>query len=441
MNIEKLISVTDLDNSGSTISLSVTIKSSDFEQEVENQIQRVAKSVKIDGFRSGKVPVSVVKKRYSESVKADVLQDMIVNSLQHIQKTRELRMIGQPDVTDLVNEPGKDVSFKVKCMLFPKVTMPEWEKFEIEKPVLTVSEKDVEEEIDRLIKSSHEFTEKTKDKAKIGDQVVIDTIGYVDNTAFEGGKLEKYRLVLGSGTFIPGFEDQLVGAKEGEEVKVSVKFPEEYHAKNLAGKDAIFECVVSEVYKPTIPELNDEFAKKFDLDSLEELKEKIKANIAGAYGEHIFAYMKRKLFDAIENSLDFPVPEALLEEEKSALKNNKPSDEDDDLKDKSEEEKELYYNKLAVRRVKLGFLLAEYAKLTNISVTQDDLQRTVLSTARQFPGQELQILDFYHKNMNALESLKGPIIEEKSMKDIIENKVKTKEKKYTKEKLEKLLEE
>lgn len=439
-----MMEVKDLKNEKLDLHLGVTLKSKLFDKEVDSEIKKTSKTINMDGFRKGKVPVSIIKKRHGDAFRMDVLKEAVSNVLKHVSEERKIKTIGEPDISDLVNEQGKDVSFTLKYVLLPEINMPEWSKISVEKPALEVSDKEVDEQIAELVKFSSSFDKKTTAKSKKGDQVTLDAVGFVDGKAFEGGKLEGHKLVLGSNTFIPGFEDQLIGSKEGDEVKVEVSFPEDYHEKSLAGKPSIFECIVQAVHKPTNPELNDEFAKRFNAENIDDLKKKISENIANSYKLPIFTHMKRDLFDKLEDMLNFDVPEVLLEKEKASLMQHTGKDADsepEEIQGKSEKEKAEYYDKLAARRVRLGLMLAEYANTNKISVEQEDLREAIFATARQFPGQESQIFDFYQKNAQAVETLKGPILEEKAMKDIFDNQIKAKEKKYSKDKLDKLLEE
>lgn len=422
--------------------LAVTILAKDIDAEIEKQLLHISKTVRVDGFRVGKVPMTTVKKKYAASVRADVVSKKVSNAVYDIQKERKIRAIGEPKIEDFKSEDGKDIEFTLKYELLPEVSMPDWKKVSLEKPVLDVAEKDVNEALEKLAEMAVEYTEESKAKAKKGDQVTMDAVGYADGVAFDGGKLDSYKLVLGSGVFIPGFEDQLVGVKTGEEVKVEVTFPEDYHAKNLAGKPSVFECKILAVHKPAKTEVNDELAKKFAAENLEDLKSKVAQDIKASFDSQIDIIIRKKLFDQLENLLDFEIPESLLKQEVAILKDQAKDDikEDEDLKNKSEKELDEYFGKLALRRVRLGLMLAEYSRIHDLKVTQEDIYAGVVKQARNFPGYEQQIFDMYRKNTNLLEGLKGPILEDKAVKDIFENHVKPTEKKYSKDKLEKLIE-
>ena len=340
------------------------------------------------------------------------------------------------------NEPNKPLEFTIKMELLPKINIPDLKKISINRPKLEVSPDDVEEQLKKLAEMMKSYTKESKAKAKYGDQITMDAVGYVKDEAFEGGKLTDFKVVIGSNALIPGFEKQLIGSKTGSEVEVNVTFPENYHAKDLAGKDTRFEVQVKAVHtaEPTV--IDDEFAKKFQSNSLEELRTHFTKKIENESEEAISTIMKMNLFDQLEKLLDFDVPESLLDQEKNILKSETDKSEQDDsvFKDKSPEQVKEYYAKLALRRVRIGLMLAEYAKDKNLQVEPDDLRRIIMQQARSFPGQENMLFDFYKNNPRAVEQLKGHALEEKAVQHIFDNAVNLKEKKYNRKELEKLLE-
>jgi len=342
----------------------------------------------------------------------------------------------------LKNEDNQDIEFVLKFELLPLVTLPDFKKISIEKPVLEVSKKDIDENLDKILSFSKSYDKETKSKAKAGDQVTIDAIGYVDEKAFEGGKLNSHKLVLGSKSFIPGFEDQLIGSKAGDDVSVKVDFPKDYHSKDLAGKASEFKVKVLAVHQENVPKIDDEFAKKFKCDNVGQLREQITANLRSNYDESILVLMKMKLFDKLEDLLKFDIPASLLKREKEILKGQTPQLADDaELKNMSEKEKDKYFDELAARRVRIGLMLAEYVKQKGLTITDTDVRHAIIEHAKNYPGQEQMVIEFYKKNNNALENLKGPILETKGVKAIFDNEIVIKEKSYTSEKLEKLLED
>lgn len=436
------MNITELKNDKIDFHVKVTISASKINSEIEKELARIAKTARIDGFRAGKVPVSVVKKKYEKSIRADIIRNNVNDSVDKIIQEKNLRIALDPKLDNLVNGDNEDLEFTLKFQLIPEISIPDFKKITIEKPILEVTEKETKEQLDKLVEFSKEYTKKTKGKAKKGDEVTIDTIGYVKGKAFEGGTLKQHKLVLGSNAFIPGFEDQLIGAKAGEEVVVKLEFPKEYHAEDLAGKVAEFKVHVNRVHQPVYPEINDAFAKKFNCENIEKLQEQIATNIKNTYEDPIRTLMKMKLFDQLEEMLTFEVPNSLLQKEKELLikQASQQNSEDQGIISKNAEEQSKNYKKIALRRVRIGLLLAEYVKVKKLQIQEQDIRKAVISQARNYPGQEHQVIEFYKKDKKALESLKGPVLEEKAVQNIFCQEIKLKEKIYTKDKLEKLLE-
>lgn len=418
----------------------VTISVDQINTKIENKLQEIAKTVKMNGFRAGKVPIPVLRKKYATSIREDLTRETIESAIKKIIKEQNLNIAFDPKVVELKNEDNKDLEFTLQFELMPEITLPDFKKIKIEQPKLKVTDKIIDDQLNRISQFSKKYDTEVKTKAKKFDQVTIDAIGYVDGEAFDGGKLNAYKLVLGSESFIPGFEDQLIGSKVGDEVSVKVDFPENYHAKNLAGKPSEFKVKVLAVHKCNEVKLDDEFAKNFKCENIEELRKQISENIIGSYNESINVLMKMKLFDDLEKTLKFEVPSSLLDQEIRTLSHQTNQFSDDaDIQKMSEDEKKDYITNLALRRVRIGLMLAEYVKNKNLTITEDDVRQAIIAQARNYPGQERQIFEFYQKNRNALESIKGPILEDKAVKNIFENEVTITEKLYDQDDLEKLL--
>ena len=420
----------------------IIVPHSKLEEEVKAQLAEISKTAKIDGFRPGKVPSSVLEKKYGESVRSDVIRTQVEEAIKKIITDNKLDVVTNPEIKDIKNESGKDLEFKLDFELMPEIKMPDLKKIEIEKPVLTVADKDVEERLKKIAEYSKTYEKESKGAAKKEDQVTIDSVGYVDGEAFEGGKLDAHKLVLGSGTFIPGFEDQLIGKKAGEEIDVKVEFPKEYHAKHLAGKPAEFKTKILAVHTASTPKIDDDFAKKFKCDDLADMKNKLKEDIARSYDESIHVAMKMSLFNELEKVIKFEPPKSLINKEIAALEHQKGHlMTDEAMKSMSDKKQKEFLEKMAFRRVAIGLILAEYVKEHKITVVEDDIKQAIFQQARNYPGQEQQIIEFYQKDKNAIENLKGPIMEEKAVKQIFEKEIKTTEKKYSKDKMEKKLQE
>ena len=435
------MNITELKKEELNLHLNVVIPAQVINTEVTKELTSLTKTVRIAGFRPGKVPLTVIQKKYGDSVRHGVVESQLKRAVSNIMQDRKLEVIGDPAVENLKMDAGKDLEFVVKFSLVPKITLPDFKKISLEQPVLAVGEKDIEEKLQQLLDTTKTYTKESKGKAAKGDQVIIDAIGKVDGKAFEGGKLEGHKLVLGSGVFIPGFEDQLIGLKAGSETTVKVTFPENYHAKELAGKPSEFEVKILSVFKSTVPELDEELLKSYGCKSVEELKEKLGKLIEDQYKEAINTTMKLHFFDQLEKLLTFEVPESLLDTEFKILQSNSEAAKASDptLAKKSDKELEKYYKKLAVRRVRIGLMLAEYAKANNIQVNGNEIKQAVLNQARNFPGQENIIFDYYKKNPSALSALKGPILEEKAVTHIFTNQVNLSSKNYSRKKLEEML--
>lgn len=432
----------------------VVIAAKDLEKSIANEIQEIAPTIKMQGFRPGKVPVSFVKKKYGASIRSDVINKEVSTAISKIIKDKKLKTISTPNIDDVKAEDGKDVEFTVKMELFPKITDLDFKKIKIEKPVVKVSDADVEDHLKKLAEANVVFTKESKTKAVKGDQVTIDFVGYLKGKKFDGGAMEGHKLVLGSGAFIPGFEDQLIGVKAGDDVTVKVTFPTEYHSKDLAGQEAEFKVKVHFVHKSEESKLDDEFAQKMGLKDLKELKARSKELLSSAFDSEILTILKMRLFDHFEKELDFEVPASMLEREYkmitaqagqaevAAADSEDGSDAKVDAKKKKEDQKqEESYRRIALRRVRIGLMLADYAEKNNIALTQEDLRNAILAQARMFRGSEQMIIDFYTKNQQALESLKGPIIEDKAVKAILSKDVIPKEKEYSVKEIETFLKE
>lgn len=419
----------------------VTISIHDISQQIDTELANVAKTAKMDGFRVGKVPLTVLRKKYVPTIRNGIARDKIDAATKQIIKDNKLNIAFDPAIDDFKNEDDKDIEFVLKFELLPVITLPDFKKISIEKPVLDVSKKDIDEQLDRILSFSKSYDKETKSKAKSGDQVTIDAIGYVNGEAFDGGKLNAHKLVLGSKSFIPGFEDPLIGSKAGDDVSVKVNFPKDYHSKDLAGKPSEFKVKVLAVHQESTQKIDDEFAKKFKCENVEQLREQISKNISSNYDESILIFMKMELFDKLEELLKFEIPASLLEREKEILKDQVSKVGDNaEVKSMSDKERAKYFDDLASRRVRIGLMLAEYVKQKGLSITEEDIRHALIEQAKNYPGQEQMVIEFYQKNKNALENLKGPILESKGVKAIFANEVVIKEKRYTADKLEKFLE-
>lgn len=431
----------ELKASGLNKKYSVTIENEEFEAKVDAKINQLAKNTKLPGFRPGKAPKDMLKQKYRASVLGEALDEAVNDAVNNVVKENKLRLAMQPNVKIEKFEEGKDVELEINAELMPEIKLGDFSKIAVEKLTADVPEAEIKKALDYIVHSRRE-TVKVEDAAyaaQKGDSVVIDFVGSIDGKEFDGGKGNGYPLELGSGAFIPGFEDQLIGAKTGDKVDVKVKFPENYHAKNLAGKDAVFAVEVKAVRQPKAIEINDEFAKSIGEKDLDSLKENIKKRIAEDYENASKVKLKRQLLDKLDEAYTFDVPAGLVDAEfkgiseqyEHAKKHNQL-----DEHEKNTPEKELMeeYKKIASRRVKLGLLLAEAGEEAKITVTPEDINKAVMNEAKKYPGQEKVVLDYYLKNPKAVEALRAPVMEEKLI-DYVLTKVKISEKKVSVEEL------
>lgn len=430
--------VTDSKSSGLKHEFNVTVDAKTISEQTETQLKGMSGRIKIPGFRPGHIPASILKQRFGKDVFGEVIERTINQSSQRVLKERNLRAALPPKIEVLSCKEGEDLTFRMEAEVLPEVPAMDYASIALEKPVCKVPEKEVEEALNRL--AQRQKTYKTADKgakAKKDSQVIIDFVGKKDGVAFEGGTAEKFALVLGSGQFIEGFEDQLIGKKAGDEVVVNVTFPEQYHKDDLAGQPATFDVKVHEVQEGEETPVNEDFAKKIGFKDLETLRKAIHDQIAGEYEAMSRSKVKKQLFDTLESQSSFEIPQGMVDLEFNSIWEKlqmAKKEGDESLLSRSDEDLKEEYSKIAERRVKLGILLSDIALKNNIQINQDELSRAVMQQASQFPGQERRIFEFYQKNPGHLEELRGPILEEKAV-DFIISKAKVTERECTPEEL------
>ncbi|UXU73737.1 MULTISPECIES: trigger factor [unclassified Paracoccus (in: a-proteobacteria)] len=437
--------VKETQNDGLKRGYEFTLPAADLAAQVDAKLKEAQPEIEMKGFRKGKVPMALLKKQFGQRVLGDAMQEAIDKALRdHLEKSGD-RPAVQPKI-EMVNgegwKEGDDVVVTVAYEALPNIPETDLSGVELERLVVEASDEQVNETLQDLAKNAQSFEDRKKgSKAKEGDQVVIDFKGFVDGEAFEGGAAEDYPLVLGSGSFIPGFEDQLIGAKAGDEVKVEVKFPEEYGAKHLAGKDAIFETTVKAVKAPKPAEVDDELAKKYGAEDLDALKAQIRGRLEMEYKGAARQVLKRALLDKLDALVSFDLPESLVEAEAHQIAHQLWHDEhpDEHGHDHGTIEPTEEHKKLAERRVRLGLLLAEIGQKAEITVTDQEMTQAVLRQARQYPGQERAFFEFVQKNPQAQQQLRAPIFEDKVIDHIVEG-AKVSDKTVTKDELEKAIE-
>ncbi|CDO60962.1 Cell division trigger factor [Candidatus Phaeomarinobacter ectocarpi] len=432
--------VTETLSEGLKREFTVVIEAADLAGRLDAKLDEIKGQVQLKGFRPGKVPKSHLMKTYGKSVMGDVIQETVGETSQKAIEERELKPALQPNIelegdVEPVVEGKSDLTYKLTFEIMPDFDLPDFSALTLTRPVVEVSDEEVDESITQMAAQQQNFEPKDeKAKAEDGDRLTIDFLGKVDDVAFEGGTAEGASLVIGSGQFIPGFEEQLVGSKAGDDVTVNVTFPAEYGAEHLAGKDAVFEVKVQEVAGPAETKIDDEFATQMGLESLDALKEALKGRIGEDYGRISRNRVKRSLLDELDGLLDFELPPTMLEQEieqiiqqaqsekaHSAEDYDPEQDHDHDHSDIeiSDEEKE-EFKAIAERRVRLGLLLSEVGTRNEVQVTQDEVNRAIAEQARNFPGQEQQVFQFYTQNQQAQAQIRAPLFEDKVVDYILE---------------------
>lgn len=425
--------ITETNKQGLTHSFKVVVPAADFNAEVQKRIADAAGKVKLPGFRPGKVPLNVVEQKYGAALKGEAAEALIQEASRKAMEENKLKPADAPKVDVTVFEDGKDFEFTLTVEVLPEIKPVDFSKIEVQKLVSEVTDKEINDALARLAQSRRS-TEPSDEKrpTQKGDIVVIDFVGSIDGKEFKGGKGKDYYLELGSNTFIPGFEEQLIGKNIGDKVTVNVKFPETYHVKELAGKDAVFDVDLKELRKIKDAEMNDDFAKSFGKDTMDALKELVKEELSKEYANVSHIHLKRAILDALAPLCDFEAPQSMVDLEFDSIWKQyeaakQRGELDDDEKNTPEDDLKKEYKAIAERRVKLGLLLAEIANLNKIALTQEDLNKAIMAEARRYPGQEQKVFDFYTQNPRAMDTLKAPLFEEKVI-DFITGKVKINEK-------------
>ena len=418
--------VTETLNSGLKREIKVTVPASDLQEKLMQRLSDVKDKVRINGFRPGKVPVQHLRKVYGKSFMAEVVNEILNNSTREIITGRGEKAAMQPEVKMTEDEKeaekilngGADFEFELAYEVIPPIELKDNSAIKVTRKVYDVPQSEIDDQVKKIAESTRSY--ETKDgKAAEGDRLTIDFLGRIDGEAFQGGEAKDQQLVLGSKTFIPGFEDQLVGTKAGDETKVTVTFPADYQAPHLAGKEAVFDVTVKEVAKPGELELNDETAKSLGLESLERLREIVKGQVESQYGQMTRQKVKRELLDALDESYKFEAPSKLVDAEfgniwKQVNRDLEAAGHTFADEDTTEDDARAEYMRLAERRVRLGLVLAEIGEKAGVQVSDDELQRALFDSVRSAPAaQQQQIFDFYKNNPGALANLRAPIFEEK----------------------------
>ncbi|WP_099824205.1 trigger factor [Oceaniglobus indicus] len=432
--------VTETLNEGLKRAYQITVPASELDAKVNEKLAEAQPEVEMKGFRKGKVPMSLLKKQFGPRLLGEAMQETVDGAMsKHFEDSGD-RPAMQPEVKMTKDDwkEGDDIEVSMSYEALPEIPDLDSSDITLEKLVVTPDEEAVDEALKSLADSRKSYEQK-KDgaKAENDDQVVIDFKGSIDGELFDGGSAEDYPLVLGSNSFIPGFEEQLVGAKAGDEVEVKVSFPDDYQAENLKGKDAVFACTVKEVKAPGETKIDDDLAKGFGAEDLDALKTQIRERLVAEYSGASRAVMKRKLLDQLDDKVSFDLPPSLVDAEANQIAHQLWHEENPEVQghDHPEITPDDEHRKLAERRVRLGLLLAELGRKNEIQVTDAEMTQAVLTQARQYPGQERQYFEFVQQNPQMRQQLQAPIFEDKVVDYIFEQATVT-EKEVTKAELE-----
>ncbi len=414
------MNVTETAHEGLSRTWRVVVSATEIGANVDRRLTELSKTIKLPGFRPGKVPLSLVKKRYGSSVMGEVLEKTVQDSSSKLLQDNDVRPALEPKIEVVSFAEGTDLEYTMAVETLPEIEPADLTGLKLERVVAPVEDKAIDEALERIANSNKEFEPVKKARAaKKGDQIVIDFAGTVDGEARAGMDGQDYPLELGAGNFIPGFEEQLIGIKPKEERTITVKFPDEYHAAELAGKEAQFVVTAKELRATVKVKLDDEFAKKLGVADMETLKKTARDQIESEYGRLTRLKLKRGLMDALAERHDFPVPQGMVDLEFESIWKQVQPELTAEEKAKPEDEIKAEYRTIAERRVRLGLLLSEIGKRNSIQVTQEELNRGLIAEARRYPGQEREVLDAYRNNFRALDALRAPIYEDKVVDHIL----------------------
>lgn len=422
----------------------VTIATAELAQSLEAKITEIAPTLHIKGFRKGKVPHAHVKKMYGKGIMAELLNELVQKGVDKAVADNNVRPASNPEVSqvenvDAIMDLKADLVFDVMLDVLPEFTPIAIEGLEITRPIAEASEEEITKALEEIASQSKSYETK-KGKAKDGDAVICDFLGKIDGVPFDGGKAEGAQVVLGSNSFIPGFEAALVGVKAGDETVINVTFPEDYGVPALAGKAATFDINVKEVQEAKETKIDEELAKRFGLSDLDALKQAVATDIERQFGSLSRAKAKRSLLDQLDAAHSFELPPKMVEAEFATIWQQVEADRaqgnsDPDDEGKSDEELKTEYKSIAERRVRLGLVLAEIGRIGEVNISDQELGQALANEASRYPGQERQVYDFFRNNPQMLAQLRAPLYEEKVV-DFILGKAKVNDVKVSREELE-----
>ena len=423
--------VTETNAEGLSRTFKVVVPASELAAKLDSRIDEIRPQMNLKGFRPGKVPASHVRKMFGKSIMSELIEGLMGETNQKAFEDAKIRPASQPDVQldgdiETVLEGKADLAYDLNVDIMPDFEPTDIKVIELERPVAKVADDDVKEALEKLAEQNVKFEARGKTaKAKDGDAVAIDFVGKIDGEAFEGGSAEDQAVVIGAGRFIPGFEEQLVGVKAGDETELKVTFPEDYPSEDLKGKDAVFEVKVNEVRAPKTPDVDEEFATNFGLESLDQLKEMITQQIQTEHDGASRQKAKRALLDILDERHSFDLPPKMVDQEFETIwtqlqQEKEAGNLDEEDASKTDDQLKTEYHAIAERRVRLGLVLAEIGRVADVQITDQEVQQAVIAEARRFPGQEREVIEFFQKNPGAMAQVRAPIYEEKVVDHILE---------------------
>ena len=418
--------VTETLSDGLKRGFAVVVPAADIEGKRAEKLAEIGRTIRLPGFRPGKVPANLVRQRYGGAVLSEVLEDTLQNATQQVLQDRGLRPASQPKIDVQQVADKQDLQFTLEVELLPEIPAPDFAAIQLTRYKAQPAPEAVDAALARLASQQTELEPVSEDRgARIGDTLTVDFVGKVDGVPFSGGTGTGMQVELGGAGFIPGFSEGMDGMRPGEERQISVTFPAEYHAKELAGKPATFDLTATALQRSKPAEINEAFATKLGVEGLDKLRELVAGQIQREYDGVTRMRIKRDLLDQLAKSADFPVPASMVDAEFEQIwqrveAERKEGRGDAEDKDKPEDELRAEYRAIAERRVRLGLLLAEVGRSNNIQVAPDELMRAMRAEASRFPGQEQQVMEFFRKNPQASENLRGPLYEDKVVDFILE---------------------
>ncbi|MEL6197854.1 MAG: trigger factor [Pseudomonadota bacterium] len=434
--------VTETKSDGLHREYEITVAASALEEKANTKLETVRADFQMKGFRKGKAPMPLLKKMFGKSVFGEVVQETVEETLRAHLDSMGHKPAGQPDVkvTNDSFDEGDDLTLAITYDCLPEVPTLDFSAIALERRVVDVDDAAVDEALEKLAASSQDFAAK-EGAAESGDQAVIDFVGKIDGEPFEGGAGEDYPLVLGSNSFIPGFEDQLIGVSAGDEKAVEVSFPEEYGAAHLAGKAAVFDVTVKEVRSPKPAEIDDALAERYGAENLDGLRENIRERVGAEFVGAARNLLKRRLLDELDGLVSFELPVSMVEQEAKSVALQLWHEENPEAQgtERPEVEPTAEHQQLAERRVRLGLLLAEIGGREKVQITDQELGQAIMAQARQYPGQEREFFEFVKQNREAMEQIRAPLFEDKVIDVILAGATVT-EVTVTKEQLQEELE-